>query len=55
MKSMTTNLMIAAAALAITSGVASAQQYHADIPFAFRAGNATLAPGRYAVAIKPNQ
>jgi hypothetical protein len=52
MKSMTTNLMITAAALVIATGVASAQQYRADIPFAFRAGSQTLAPGTYEVHVK---
>ena len=52
MKSMTTKLMIAAAALAIASGVASAQPYRADIPFAFRAGNKVMAPGHYKIDVE---
>jgi hypothetical protein len=52
MKSMTTKLMITAAALAIASGVASAQAYHADIPFAFRAGNQAMAPGHYTISVE---
>ena len=55
MKSMTTNLMITAAALVIATGVASAQQYRADIPFAFRAGGKTLAPGNYTVTVRTGQ
>ena len=55
MKSMTTKLMITAAALAIASGVASAQQYRADIPFAFRAGGKMMSPGSYAVQVKDAQ
>src|SRR5262249_15961205 len=51
MKSMTTNLLITAAALAFAT-VASAQQYRADIPFAFRAGGKVLAPGTYTVQIR---
>jgi len=52
MKSMTTKLMITAAALAIATGVASAQQYRADIPFAFRAGGKTMAPGSYTIQVR---
>jgi hypothetical protein len=52
MKSMTTKLMITAAALAIATGVASAQAYHADIPFAFRAGNQVMAPGHYTISVE---
>jgi hypothetical protein len=55
MKSMTTNLMMTAAALVIATGVASAQQYRADIPFAFRAGGKTLAPGKYTLTVKTDQ
>jgi hypothetical protein len=45
-------LTIAAALLAAVSGVASAQVMKADIPFAFRAGNAMMAPGSYFVEVK---
>ena len=55
MKSMTTKLMITAAALAIATGVASAEQYRADIPFAFRAGGKVLAPGSYMVKVNDGQ
>jgi hypothetical protein len=51
MKSMTTKLMITAAALAIATGVAAAQQYRADIPFAFRAGAKMMAPGNYTIHV----
>jgi hypothetical protein len=47
MKSMTTKMMLAAAALVVATGVATAQQYRADIPFAFHAGGKTLAAGTY--------
>jgi hypothetical protein len=52
MKSMTTKLMIAAAALAIATSAASAQALKAEIPFAFRAGEKVLAPGTYTVRIQ---
>jgi hypothetical protein len=52
MKSMTTKLLITAAALAIATGVASAQQYRADIPFAFRAGGKMMAPGSYTIQVR---
>lgn len=51
MKSMTTKWMITAAALAIASGVASAQTLKADIPFAFRAGEKVMAPGNYTIRV----
>ncbi|HLK70276.1 MAG TPA: hypothetical protein VKU19_42895 [Bryobacteraceae bacterium] len=49
MKSSTTRWMIAAAALAVAAGSASAQTYKANIPMAFRAGNTVLAPGSYLI------
>ena len=49
MKNFTTKLMIAAAALAVAAGVASAQNMKADIPFAFRVAGTTMAPGSYRV------
>src|SRR6516225_3285372 len=55
MKSMTTKLMMTAGALAIATGIASAQQYRADIPFAFRAGDRVLAAGTYVVRVKEEQ
>jgi len=44
-------LMLAAAACTIAAGSAAAQTYQAEIPFTFRAGSATLAPGRYAITV----
>jgi hypothetical protein len=49
MKTLTHRLMIAAAAVAVVSGSAMAQSLKADIPFSFRAGAATLAPGSYTI------
>ena len=49
MKSLTTNCMIAVAALAVAAGSASAQTLRADIPFTFRAGKSVLTPGTYKV------
>jgi hypothetical protein len=49
MKSMTTQLMMTAAALAIATAVAPAQTFKAEIPFAFQAGGKTMAPGTYLV------
>jgi len=51
MKTLTTNLMIATAALAAVAGSASAQSLKAEIPFTFRAGNAVMAPGEYRVNV----
>ena len=45
MKSMTTKFIMAAAALAIATGVATAQTYRVDIPFAFRAGDHVMSRG----------
>ena len=47
MKSLTTNCMIAVAALAAAAGSASAQVLKAEIPFTFRAGKALMPPGSY--------
>ena len=55
MKSMTTKFMMTAVALAIATGVASAQQYRADIPFAFRAGGKMLTAGTYVLQVKDTQ
>ena len=43
------DLIIAAAALAVSAGAASAQALNADIPFAFEAAGKTLPAGRYKV------
>ena len=48
----TKSLMLAAAACAIAAGNAAAQTYHAEIPFTFRAGSTTLAPGGYDISFK---
>ena len=49
MKRLTTNLMIAAAALAAVAGSASAQTLKADIPFTFHMGTVVMSPGTYEV------
>ncbi len=49
MKSLTTNLMLAAAALLAASGAASAADMRVEIPFAFQAANQTMSPGTYKV------
>jgi hypothetical protein len=55
MKSMTTKLMLTAAALAIATAVAPAQTFKAEIPFAFQAGGKTMAAGTYVVHARSNQ
>jgi hypothetical protein len=50
MKSLTTRIMIVAAAL-VTAGAASAQGMRAEIPFAFHAGGTVLAAGEYQVSL----
>jgi hypothetical protein len=47
------SLFLAAATLAITAAAAPAQIMNADVPFAFRAGDSTFAPGSYRVIVKP--
>ena len=47
MKELTTKLMIAAAALMVAAGAASAQAMKVEIPFEFGAGNHVMAPGTY--------
>jgi hypothetical protein len=49
MKRLTMNCMLAAAALTAVATSASAQSMKAEIPFAFQAGAARLAPGAYTV------
>jgi hypothetical protein len=51
MKSSMMKVMIAAAALAVVAGSASAQTYKAEIPLTFKAGNAVMAPGAYRVDV----
>ena len=49
MKNLTTNLMLAAIALAAAAGVASAQQLKAEIPFGFRAQGTMVPAGTYTI------
>ena len=49
MKNLTTNLMLAAIALAAAAGAASAQQLKAEIPFGFQAQGTMLPAGTYTV------
>ena len=51
MKSLTTKLTIAAAAL-FAAGAVSAQTMKADIPFAFQAGGKVMAAGTYRVDLR---
>ena len=55
MKSMTTKLMMTAAALAIATAVAPAQTFKAEIPFAFQAGGKAMAAGTYVVRASYHQ
>ncbi len=47
MNTTTMKTMIAAAALVLAAGSASAQSYKAEVPLAFHVGNKTMAPGSY--------
>ena len=49
MKKLTTRLTIAATALIVAAGAASAQTLKAEIPFAFHVGNRIMEPGIYRV------
>src|SRR5437016_4017331 len=49
MTNFTKRMTIAAAALLAAAGMASAQHLTAEIPFTFRAGEASMAPGVYQV------
>jgi hypothetical protein len=51
MSSRTKRLVFAAAALAIATGVASAQALNVSVPFAFRLGHQIMAPGDYRVVV----
>ena len=53
MKNSMTRWMIAAAALAVAAGTASAQSYKADIELTFRAGHTLMNPGSYEVSLLP--
>jgi hypothetical protein len=54
MKSLTKNMMLAIAALAVVAGTVSAQTMKAEIPFAFLAGKQIMQPGEYLVRMLPN-
>ena len=49
MKNLTMRMMVAAAALVVAGGVASAQNMKAEIPFRFQAAGAWLEPGTYLI------
>ena len=49
MTNFTKNLLVAAAALAVAAGAASAQPLQADIPFAFEVNGNVLSAGTYRV------
>jgi len=51
MKRFATKSLVMAAALVAVAVGASAQSMKAEIPFAFRAGGAVLAPGSYRVSV----
>ena len=51
MKNSTMNLMIAAAALVVAAGSASAQTFKAEIPMFFRVGETFLEPGPYQIKV----
>jgi hypothetical protein len=51
----TMRTMIAAAALAVAAGTASAQTYLAQIPMAFSAGGTVMGPGKYEVRVNRGQ
>jgi len=51
MKNLTMRWMIAAAALAVAVGSASAQTYKAEIPMSFRAGDKVMEPGVYEFSV----
>jgi hypothetical protein len=52
MKKTMLKLTIAAAFVAVATGIASAQAMKADIPFAFRVGEKVMAPGSYRVSME---
>jgi hypothetical protein len=52
MTNFTKNLMLAAAACALAAGTAAAQSYQAEVPFSFRAGSTSLAPGEYSISMQ---
>jgi hypothetical protein len=52
MKGSTMRTMIAAAALAVAAGTASAQTYKAEIPMTFRAAGTLMLPGAYEIRVR---
>ena len=54
MKSLRMRFVIAAAALVVAAGTASAQTLIADIPFTFQVGGAVLQPGEYRLTLDHN-
>jgi hypothetical protein len=54
MKTTTMRTMIAAAALVVAAGSASAQTYKADVPVAFQVGSKVMAAGSYSVRLIDN-
>ncbi len=51
MKTNLTRWMIAAAALAVAAGSASAQTYNAEVPLSFHVGSRMMVPGTYQVRL----
>jgi hypothetical protein len=51
MNTNTMKMMIAAAALVVAAGSASAQTFKAEVPVTFRVGNKAMAPGIYDVRL----
>jgi hypothetical protein len=49
MKRLTMNSMLAAAALVLAAGSASAQTLKADVPFTFQAAGVVMTPGTYEI------
>src|SRR5437870_5034837 len=49
MKNLTMQTMVAAAALVVAGGVASAQSMKAEVPFRFQAAGAWMEPGTYTI------
>ena len=50
MKNLTTNMIIAAAALMVTAGMATAQTIKAEVPFSFKANGVAMPAGQYQLA-----
>jgi hypothetical protein len=51
MKNFTTKMTIAAAAMLVVAGAASAQPMRADVPFSFRTGDKVMDAGHYEVSM----